>query len=145
MPNELSELMHYGFRLERTAKKMKQTLQKRFAMLNEDITVDQWVILDCLYQTDRMSQNELADYTFKDAPTVTRIIDLLCKKEFTERQEDSEDRRKYKVCLTPTGKDLVERLLPTVREVRKQGLETLEKADFERFMRILDTIFRNFD
>ncbi len=145
MPHELSELMHYGFRLERTAKKMKQTLQKRFATLNEDITVDQWVMLDCLYQTDRMSQNELADYTFKDAPTVTRIIDLLCKKEFTERQEDSDDRRKYKVCLTTKGKELVERLLPTVGEVRKQGLESLEKADFERFMRTLDTIFRNFD
>lgn len=145
MTHRLSALMNYGFRIERTAKKIKQNLQRQFNSANLDLTVDQWVVLDCLYQTDGVSQNELADYTFKDAPTVTRIIDLLCRKELTKRLTDEEDRRRFKICITPKGRSLVQQVLPIVHQTRLQGRNHLSEDDFTHLTRILDTIFDNFD
>jgi len=137
--------MSYGFRIERTAKKIKQTLQKRFNENNIDLTVDQWVILDHLYQSNGLSQNELADYTFKDAPTVTRIIDLLCKKELTHREVDEDDRRKFRVFLSSKGKRQVEQALPIVRFLRVQGRQGISEPDYAVLLKVLDKVFENFD
>ena len=38
--------------IERTAKRIKQHMQRRFNAMDAGITVDQWVILDLLNQTD---------------------------------------------------------------------------------------------
>lgn len=135
---------NFGFLIERTIKKIRQNLQKRFADQEVDITVDQWVILDQLNNRDGMSQNELAECTYKDAPTVTRIIDILCKKNFTQRVMDPNDRRRFKIMLTEEGKGVIEKALPEVYAVRKQGWEGLEDQDYEHLMRILDTIYKNF-
>jgi len=137
-------LRQYGFYIERTAKCMKQNLQRRFNAMKFGITVDQWVILDVLYEHDGMSQYEIADRTYKDAPTVTRIIDLLCKKDLTTRVIDEQDRRRFNIFLTPEGKIKVEEMLPVVREFRHRGWEGLCKEDHEKLMVILDKIFNNF-
>lgn len=134
----------YGFRIERTAKIMKQVIQRRFNALKFDLTVDQWVLLDCLRQEDGQSQNELAEKTFKDAPTVTRIIDLLCKKALTERRSDSTDRRRFKIYLTDVGRLKIQEILPVVIELRETGIEQLPREDYDNLIRILDKIFENF-
>ena len=75
MPDKKAE--QSGFILERTAKRMKQHIQQQLAAAAADITVDQWILMQELEKTPGVSQLELARATFKDAPTVTRIIDLL--------------------------------------------------------------------
>jgi len=138
------EHKNFGFLIERTIKKIRQNLQKRFADKGVGITVDQWVILDQLNINEGMSQNELAECTYKDAPTVTRIIDILCKKKLTQRVMDPDDRRRFKIMLTQEGKEVIEKALPEVYAVRKQGWEGLEDKDYEHLMRILDAIYKNF-
>lgn len=133
----------YGFRIERTAKIIKQVMQRRFNAHHFDLTVDQWVLLDCLRQENGQSQNQLAERTFKDAPTVTRIIDLLCKKELIERRGDPNDRRRFKIYLTDTGQLKIKKVLPVVIELRKKGIEQLPRKDYDDLIRILDTIFEN--
>lgn len=144
MAVKYKEHKNFGFLIERTIKKIRQNLQKRFADKGVDITVDQWVILDQLNARDGMSQNELAECTYKDAPTVTRIIDILCKKELTKRVMDPNDRRRFKIMLTQEGKAVIEKALPEVYAIRKQGWQGLEDNDYEHLMRILDTIYKNF-
>ena len=144
MAVKYKEHKNFGFLIERTIKKIRQNLQKRFVDKGVDITVDQWVILDQLNTRDGMSQNELAECTYKDAPTVTRIIDILCKKELTQRVMDPNDRRRFKIMLTQEGKAVIEKALPEVYAIRKQGWEGLEDQDYEHLMRILDTIYKNF-
>lgn len=139
------ELQQYGFRIERTAKRIKQNLQRRFNELNSGITVDQWVILDVLHQQEGLSQYEIADKTYKDAPTVTRIIDLLCKKELTQRVMDPNDRRRFNIHLTEAGVEKVNELLPIVKEFRQGGWDGLNEQDYEQLIRILDNIFNNFE
>lgn len=133
----------YSFLLDRTSRRVKQYAKKKFKDLDFGITVDQWIILRELHQDDNLSQSMLAELTFKDTPTLTRIIDLLCQKGLTERQMNPKDRRKFRVRLTPLGQTKVEELSPKVANIRKKAWENLEKKDFEHFKYILDTIYNN--
>lgn len=140
---QLSVPVRYGFFIERTTKKIKQKLQRKFHALQAGITVDQWVVLDSLHEHPGLSQYEIAEKTYKDAPTVTRIIDLLCKKDLVERVMDESDRRRFNVFLTENGKAKITELLPVVIEMQEIGWGDLQDADYKQLLRILDIIFNN--
>src|SRR5436190_7207239 len=112
--------LNYGFILEKTGKKIKQSLQKIFVALGFDVTVDQWVILNELYVHGTQNQVDLCERVFKDAPTVTRMIELLVRKEMVLREPCKDDRRKFRISLSKSGRSLVEKLLPEVVNFRKQ-------------------------
>lgn len=139
------ETKNFGAYIDRTIKVIKANYTKAFKDLGIDITTEQWVLIDSLYKTNGLSQTDLANGSFKNAPTVSRIIDLLCKKGLTERQRFENDRRRYKVYLTPDGKALYEKALPKVKELRTQGWEHLSDEDYESLLRILNQIFQNFE
>lgn len=130
-----------GFILERTAKRMKQVFSQRLKAADAGITADQWVILQELDKVNEQSQLELAQATFKDAPTITRIIDLLCKKKLTERLADPEDRRRFKISLTKKGRALIDRLMPMVKEYRRQVWAPLKEKEINELIEKLNKIF----
>jgi DNA-binding MarR family transcriptional regulator len=133
----------YSFLLDRTARRVKQYAQKRFKELGFNITVDQWLVLRHLYDHDNLNQKELAELIFKDTPTLTRIIDLLCDKGLTKRKQHPDDRRSFNVCLTAQGKAKVEQIKPKIKDVRLKAWEGLSERDFNQFKRILNAIYVN--
>ncbi len=135
----------YFFKIDTTIKKIRNALQKQFAETGSDLTVDQWVVIDHLFRNPGISQNQLGELTTKDAPTVTRIIDLLVKKGVAERKTADDDRRKFLVSLTPTGKTLYETMLPIVVDIRRKGWGDLSEEDYQHFTRIMDSIYQNFN
>jgi DNA-binding MarR family transcriptional regulator len=137
--------LNYGFILEKTGRKIKQTLQKRFVALGFDITVDQWVILNELYLQGTQNQVDLCERVFKDAPTVTRMIELLIKKELVQREPCKDDRRKFRISLSKTGRSMVERLMPEVVAFRRSGWNGLNQNDIVQLKRITQKIFDNLE
>ncbi|CAN5503034.1 MarR family transcriptional regulator [soil metagenome] len=133
----------YSFLLDRTARSVKQYAQRKFKDLGFNITVDQWLVMRHLAENNELNQKELADLVFKDTPTLTRIIDLLCEKGLTERIVHPEDRRCFRVNLTIAGKEKVKSILPQIKEIRLKAWEGLTKTDFEQFKRILNAIDKN--
>ena len=85
---------NFGAYLDRTLKLIRQSYLQTFKEMGGDLTTEQWVLLDELHQNDGISQNELATLSFKNAPTVSRIIDLMCQKGLSERQRIDHDRRR---------------------------------------------------
>ncbi len=135
---------NFGAYLDQTLRVVRLDMIKRFKAAEVDITPEQWIILHSLYKENGQSQTDLANGSFKNAPTVSRIIDLLCKKSFTERQRFDNDRRRYKIFLTDIGKAAVEKALPVVLNSRELGWNGLTDDDYETFLRIMNTIFDNF-
>jgi len=135
----------YSFLLNRTARRVKQYAQKRFKDFEFGITVDQWTVLKALYESPDMNQSELAKITFKDTPTLTRILDLLADKAMVERAMDAKDRRRFQVLLTEQGRLKVEEMKPKVAEIRKKAWENLSNQDFEHFKNVLETIYKNLE
>lgn len=114
--------------------------------LNEakiDLTVDQWVVLDHLVQNSAISQIELGNITFKDPPTMTRILDLLVKKEMVTRIHSSSDRRKFTINPTPNGIQTHKIATGIITSVRKQAWSNLNEEDYKTLVKIMDTIYTN--
>ncbi|WP_296701164.1 MarR family transcriptional regulator [Algoriphagus sp.] len=137
------QFARYSFLLDRTARKVKQYAQQQFKSGDFDVTVDQWLVLKNLSENQLLSQTELAQLVFKDHPTLTRIIDLLCKKGYVERIPHPQDRRSFQLHLTEVGVAKVIALRPQILEIREKAWENLSENDFEEFKRILNTIYKN--
>ncbi|HEX8038351.1 MAG TPA: MarR family transcriptional regulator [Chryseosolibacter sp.] len=135
----------YSFLLDRTARRVKQYAQQKFKALKLNVTVDQWLVLKHLYEREGMKQNELAELLFKDNPTVTRIIDLLCEKEMAIRRQHPSDRRSFQVELTRKGRKKVEQMKPKIEKIRLKAWEGLSKDDFTHFKKVLDSIYKNLE
>jgi len=133
----------YSFILDQTARKVKQYAQAAFAEHKLDLTVDQWTVLKAIYENPDLSNKELAEKCGKDQPTLTRIIDILIKKEFVERTNHDSDRRALKLRMLPKGVEKIQEIAPRVAEFRKQAWQNLNEEDFEHFLRILNTIHNN--
>jgi len=135
----------YSFLLDRTARKVKQYAQQKFKLGYFDVTVDQWLVIKHLSENGVLSQTELAQLVFKDHPTMTRIIDILCKKGYVERIPHPNDRRSFQLLLTESGTKKVAELRPQIVSIREKAWENLNEKDFEEFKRILNTIYHNLE
>jgi DNA-binding MarR family transcriptional regulator len=140
-----SQFNAYSFLLERTSKRIKQYAQTQFKKQKFGITVDQWVVIKKLNEVGGCSQSDLAEYVNKDAPTLTRIIDLLVEKGLVKRNVDMEDRRKFVVCLTSEGTAKVQEISPNIDLIRQQAWKNMTQKDFEHFKEILEKIYKNLE
>ncbi len=133
-----------GYLLERTTRLVKLSYSQAFKSHGFDITPEQWVVIEQLYYNNGQSQNDLASFSFKDAPTISRIIDLLVKKGVVIREKGNQDKRARNVLLTASGQKLVESMEPLVSELRSRGWKNLSQNDFDDFVRIIDQVFDNY-
>lgn len=133
-----------GYFLVRTTRVVKLAFHHAFNQLGIDLTPEQWVILEQLYHENDQSQKDLADDSFKNAPTISRIIDVLCKKGWTERIKGTKDKRVINVHLTDAGRKIVEQVIGRVEGIREKGWDHLSKADYKNLLRILNQIFDNY-
>jgi DNA-binding MarR family transcriptional regulator len=133
----------FGLHLDATLKVIKQDLTRRFREQGIDLTPEQYALLAELAARGELAQKELAKSTFKDAPTVSRIIDLLVKKGWINRSADTDDRRKYILTLTPAGQAAFETAAPIVHAAREVGWQGLTEEDYSRLKHILDRVVEN--
>ncbi len=132
-----------GVYIDRTYKVVRQDLINRFNNAGLDITPEQWVILSKLEQGTN-SQTDLANESFKDKPTVSRILDLLVKKGYATRAQDPEDGRRYLVGLTESGRKLVEQAKAHVYASREAGWKNLTEEEYQQLKQLLDKILTNY-
>lgn len=133
-----------GFLLERTTRLVKLQFHKAFKDLGIDMTPEQWVLLDALAQNNNQAQKELGDKSYKNAPTISRILDVLEKKEWVTRKHSQKDRRVIIISLTATGKGIVSKVQDKVDELRMTGWKNLTDKDYHDFTRILNQILQNY-
>lgn len=132
-----------GVYIDRTYKVVRQDLINRFLDAGIKITPEQWVILSKL-ENKELNQTELAGLSFKDHPTVSRILDLLSRKGLVERITDQEDRRRYLVRLTDNGKKIIEKAKPHVYASREKGWDNLSEEEYRQLIALLDKVFTNY-
>ena len=81
--NQLKNSM--GTLIGRTSHAILNKLQKRFREEGYNITVEQWQVLININNTNHQFHQQLAENTFKEKSTITRLLDGLEKKNLIER------------------------------------------------------------
>ena len=133
-----------GYAVNRTAAIMRNSLQKAFSEVNDEITVDYWVILNRLWSRDGWIQSDLARMTHKDNASMTRMLDGMEKKGIILRRPDDSDRRANLVYLTQKGRDLEVHLKKIARANMNKAIKNLTVEEINAVKQILDKIHDNF-
>ncbi|MEM6735842.1 MAG: MarR family transcriptional regulator [Bacteroidota bacterium] len=133
-----------GSYIDRTYKIVRQDLINRFKEEGVDLTPEQWVVVSKLKTDGKMYQTDLANLTFRDKPTVSRIVDLLVRKNMVARERDQKDGRKFFISLTHHGKKVVKKAYPAVEASRELGWTNLSEEEYTLLIKLLDKIFINY-
>ena len=143
MSDKIEEVLFYT--LDHTYRKKQSAAQKYFNEIGIDITPEQWVVLKILDQYEGISQKELAERAAKDTASVTRMLDILEKKELLKREPVAGDRRKYNVYPTKAGKKFIKDNLKHVITLRQKALEGLTQNDIKTLKEMLLKIQNNLE
>ena len=112
----------------------------KFRELELGITVEQWTVLACLWQKDKVTQQSLSDITFKDKPSITRLIDNLEKGGLVVRVPDRSDRRAKLIHLTQKGVNLEQKATEIVNRIVEKTMERLSDEEILVCRNVLRTI-----
>ncbi|WP_264530475.1 MarR family winged helix-turn-helix transcriptional regulator [Flavobacterium sp. N502540] len=131
------------YSLEKAIKEYRRLAQKNITKVVKDITVDQCLVLIILNNNPDISQNELANLVFKDSASITRMIELMVKKEYITRTIHSVDRRKFNLEITKKGKKTLDDIQPVIEINRQTALEGLSLKEIALLDKTLHKIIIN--
>ncbi len=131
------------YTIEQTIKEYRKISQKNIRKIVNDITVDQCLLLIVLNKNPHYSQKEIAEMIFKDNTSITRIIELMVKKEYLTRKINELDRRKFDLEITEKGKKTIQLLTPVINKNRQDALKGLTDNEIELLDKILIKILSN--
>ena len=118
-------------------------LQKNFRHAGLEITIEQWSVLYHLWKEDCLSQQELCNRTFRDKPSITRLIDNLEKQKLVNRVSSKTDRRINLVCLTETAKEIQNLTIDIANQTMNEALIDVNKEDIETVKHVFQKVYDN--
>lgn len=144
MPNnhfKKSEL--YSFITGKASTAIARRLQKKFNSAGMNLTIEQWSVLYHLWKQEGMSQQELCNATFRDKPSITRLVDNLEKLNLVKRVASENDRRINKIFLTKQAQKLQEQTMMLAEETLNEALETVPPEKIDVCKEVLQVVYDN--
>lgn len=115
-----------------------------FAKKGFDITPEQFAILEILIEQNGLYQRQLSEITMKDRPNISRIVNILEKKEYIiKRLEDSNGRKVQKLYTTEKGKNEYEKIIDSVMDMRGKYIEGVNEEDMKGCLNVLAQVKKN--
>lgn len=121
----VSQEYFYNFLTGKYSIAVMRRLQRNLREAGLSITSEQWSIMYNLWVEEGLTQQELAIRTFRDKPSVTRLINNLERVNLVIRVNDKNDRRSNLIYLTKTGRKMKDEGMKQARNTIEQALEGL--------------------
>lgn len=125
---------------------INRAMIRQFRNEEIDMTPEQWLVMTCLWlevEGDHPTQNMIAQATFKDRPSITRLLRNLERQELIQRSEKEGDKRANYVMLTEKGKALQEK----VKAVTIKALDSIfygfTEDEVKTAIKLLGRVFSN--
>ncbi len=118
-------------------------LQKKFNAAGLNITSEQWSVLYHLWKQEGISQQELCNVTFRDKPSITRLVDNLEKLNLVKRVASDHDRRINLIFLTKQAQKLQEDTMALAEETLNEALETVPADKVDICKEVLQIVYDN--
>lgn len=125
------------------ARSFNRSLQMR--LTGEGVTFGQWIFLRILWQSDGLSQRELADRANLTEPTTHTALLRMEEQGFIARRNVGSNKRRLHAFLTEKGWQLRDVLEPMAVETNEIALNGLREDEIATLRHALTTIIRNLD
>ena len=140
-PYELDSAI--GFWLHLVHHKVRATAERELASFG--VTPEQWAVLVSLWRADDVSQAELVSATFRDKPSVSRLLDGLEAAGYVARARNPGDRRSHRIILTSRGRALEAELVPRMRAFIARWTRDVPPRDLATTVRTLRALYAALD
>ena len=131
------------FLIERAIREYRRFALKNLQASHPNITIDQAQVLFYLYHQPELTQNQIGTLIFRDAASLTRMIDSMEKNQYVIRAIHKKDRRKFKYRVTAQGKKVLADLYEIIDHNRMTALKNIRKDQLISLERTLQTIVAN--
>ena len=132
-----------GMRISRAGLLSKVFAIQSFIKDGCELRPEQFTVLNALKENNGMYLRQLANITYKDRPNITRIVSILEEKGYLKSSLEAEGRQVKKLYITQEGKDVCEKLLPTILKIWDTSVDGLTEQEVDNFLKVLDKIEEN--
>jgi len=141
--NQFKKSELYSFITGKASTAIARRLQKNFKQNGVEITIEQWSVLYHLWKEDGMSQQSLCAATFRDKPSITRLVDNLEKLKLVKRVASKDDRRINMIYLTPEALKLQEQSMVLANQTLNEALAGVTNGQIEIAKEVLGQVYDN--
>ena len=125
--------------------RIKKCFIDRLQQNGINVTPEQYLVLDILWERQSLSQQNIADIIQKDKNSVTKIIDSLEKKNLVNRVVDKKDRRINKIELTQEGLALEKITTEVAINFMNDTVKDIDNQDLDKFVEVMLKLKHNLD
>ncbi len=104
------------------------------------LTRVQWRALKRIHQNEGLTQAALADVMDMEPIAVGRVVDRLQKAGFVERRNDPNDRRCWRLHLSPQSNEIMDVIEMVATGVREDSLAEVEPGELQTTLKVLSQI-----
>ena len=133
----------YSFITGKASTAIARRLQKNLKQAGMDITIEQWSVLYHLWKEEGQSQQQLCDATFRDKPSITRLVDNLEKLKLVKRVASKNDRRINLIYLTKEAQSLQEKTMEIANQTLNEALAGVTNGQIEIAKEVLQQVYNN--
>jgi DNA-binding MarR family transcriptional regulator len=110
-----------------------------------EISSGQCSVLRVLWETEGLSQVELADQMRIEKASLTGMLDVMEKRGLISRTRNVEDRRKVNIHLTPRARALKDKLLPYRGKINRKATRGMTPEEVETLRSLLVQVIQNLE
>ena len=133
----------YSFITGKASTAIARRLQKKFNNAGLNITIEQWSVLYHLWKKEGVSQQEICNATFRDKPSITRLVDNLEKLNLVKKVASENDRRINLIYLTKDAQKLQEETMAIADETLNDALENVPTDKVDICKEVLQIVYDN--
>jgi DNA-binding MarR family transcriptional regulator len=133
----------YSFITGKATTAIARKLQRNFKQAGIEITIEQWSVLYHLWKEDGRSQQQLCEATFRDKPSITRLVDNLEKTGMVKRVAAQNDRRINLIFLTKEAKELQDKTMQVANQTLNEALQGVTLENIEIAKEVLHKVYDN--
>lgn len=121
----------------------KQYISSIFQEQGFNITPEQFLVMDALWDNGIMSQQQLAHNILKDKNSVVKLIDGLEKKDLVKRVADKVDRRQNLIELTPYAWSIKDGVTEAAMDAINHVIKDIPQNEMYVFIKVLSKMAEN--
>lgn len=110
-----------------------------------NLTPEQYLVMDILWDAEMLSQQAIADIIQKDKNSVTKFIDSLEKKGLVYRTVNKNDRRINNIKVSEEGMKLKNKTTEVAVKMMGNVLKDIKEEDLIAFDKVMNQIKSNID
>ncbi|GJQ63707.1 MAG: MarR family transcriptional regulator [Melioribacteraceae bacterium] len=132
-----------GHLIGKGARLLSNRLNQNFASEGINLTKEQYVLLNFLWDNDGLNQRDIADICSKDKTSITRQLEVMEKHNLLVRVPDQNDKRIKRIYLTTMAKELREKAVVVAERTFSEATRDVDESELLICKKVLIKIHEN--